>query len=73
MLGTEPRSSTKAASAEPSLYHSVIFVCVFVCTCMSLHVATHGGLRVLGPLELELQGAVSHLVWVLNPGPLQEQ
>jgi len=28
--------------------------------------------RELGPLELELQMAMNHMTWELNPGPLEE-
>ena len=35
--------------------------------CVSLHVYAHGAQkRMVNPLELELQAAVSHLIWVLG-------
>jgi hypothetical protein len=45
---------------------------VGLCPCMC---DLKGQKRVLGPLELELQAAESHLrgCWELNVGPLQDQ
>lgn len=53
---------------------SVSVVCVWVrgmCVCVCG--ACRGQKKALGPLKLELQAVMSHLMWVLGTGPLQEQ
>lgn len=75
MLRTESESAVKAVKtlnlSEPSLYPLPYFSFSSVGEYMSA--GAYGIQKMSGLLELESQVALSHLIQVLNWGPLQKQ